>query len=188
MARDRFRGADVEEELSVREGDRLDPVVRERVGSEIGLLTRFARRRRRPDGRSVVPEQPPDGLEFRAPGADNQGIGATVRDDHRWAGQPRAREDVVQDAGQVARVRVLQSDDVHIVRCELHVEPLDDLSDPVDVCCRIGDDEQVGQRRGLCTKRWSDYFSRRFRECLDRLALLYGFATEHPVPIKTLPR
>jgi hypothetical protein len=48
--------------------------------------------------------------------------------------------------------------------------------------------EQIGQRRGLCTKRWSDYFSRRFRECLDRLALLYGFATEHPVPVKTLPR
>ena len=48
--------------------------------------------------------------------------------------------------------------------------------------------EQVGQRRGLCTKRWSDYFARRFRECLDRLALLYGFATEHPVPVKTLPR
>jgi hypothetical protein len=48
--------------------------------------------------------------------------------------------------------------------------------------------EQIGQRRGLCTKRWSDYFSRRLRECLDRLALLYGFATEHPVPVKTLPR
>ena len=48
--------------------------------------------------------------------------------------------------------------------------------------------EQVGQRRGLCTKRWQDYFSRRLRECLDRLALLYGFATEHPVPVKTLPR
>jgi len=48
--------------------------------------------------------------------------------------------------------------------------------------------EQIGQRRGLCTKRWSDYFSRRFRECLDRLALLYGYATEHPVPVKTLPR
>jgi len=37
--------------------------------------------------------------------------------------------------------------------------------------------EQVGKRRGLCTKRWHDYFSRRLRECLDRLALLYGFAT-----------
>jgi hypothetical protein len=38
--------------------------------------------------------------------------------------------------------------------------------------------EQVGQRRGLRTQRWSDYFARRFRECLDRLALMYGFATE----------
>jgi hypothetical protein len=48
--------------------------------------------------------------------------------------------------------------------------------------------EQVGLRRGLRTQRWNDYFSRRFRECLDRLALLYGFATEHPVPVKTHPR
>jgi len=38
--------------------------------------------------------------------------------------------------------------------------------------------EQVGHRRGLKTQRWTDYFSRRFRECLDRLALIYGFATE----------
>lgn len=38
--------------------------------------------------------------------------------------------------------------------------------------------EQVGQRRGLRSQRWNDYFSRRFRECLDRLALIYGFATE----------
>jgi hypothetical protein len=38
--------------------------------------------------------------------------------------------------------------------------------------------EQVGQQRDLRTQRWSDYFSRRFRECLDRLALIYGFATE----------
>jgi hypothetical protein len=42
--------------------------------------------------------------------------------------------------------------------------------------------EQVGQRRGLRTQRWSDYFSRRFRECLDRLALIYGFATEKKKP------
>jgi hypothetical protein len=38
--------------------------------------------------------------------------------------------------------------------------------------------EQVGQRRGLRTQRWNDYFARRLRECLDRLALIYGFATE----------
>jgi hypothetical protein len=37
---------------------------------------------------------------------------------------------------------------------------------------------QIGQRRGLRSARWNDYFSRRFRECLDRLALAYGFATE----------
>ena len=36
---------------------------------------------------------------------------------------------------------------------------------------------QVGQRRGLPTQRSKDYFARRFRECLDRLALIYGFAT-----------
>jgi hypothetical protein len=38
--------------------------------------------------------------------------------------------------------------------------------------------EQVGQRRGLRTQRWKDYFARRLLECLDRLALIYGFATE----------
>jgi hypothetical protein len=38
--------------------------------------------------------------------------------------------------------------------------------------------EQVGQRRALRGQRWIDYFARRFRECLDRLALIYGFATQ----------
>ncbi len=38
--------------------------------------------------------------------------------------------------------------------------------------------EQIGQRRGLTAQRWKDYFSRRFQECLDRLALIYGFATK----------
>jgi hypothetical protein len=38
--------------------------------------------------------------------------------------------------------------------------------------------EQVGQRRALHGQRWIDYFAKRFRECLDRLALIYGFATE----------
>jgi hypothetical protein len=37
--------------------------------------------------------------------------------------------------------------------------------------------EKVGERRGLSGQRWMDYFSKRFRECLDRLALIYGFAT-----------
>jgi hypothetical protein len=37
--------------------------------------------------------------------------------------------------------------------------------------------EQVGQKRGLESQRWNDYFARRLRECLDRLALVYGFAS-----------
>jgi len=48
--------------------------------------------------------------------------------------------------------------------------------------------EQVGQRRGLSTQRWKDYFARRFCECLDRLALIYGFATAHPGPANRFPR
>lgn len=40
--------------------------------------------------------------------------------------------------------------------------------------------EQIGQRRAVCSQRWNDYFARRFRECLDRLALIYGFATNDP--------
>ena len=48
--------------------------------------------------------------------------------------------------------------------------------------------EQIGQRRGLRTQRWNDYFARRFRECLDLLALMYGFATPHPIPVKSLQR
>jgi hypothetical protein len=38
--------------------------------------------------------------------------------------------------------------------------------------------EQIAQRRGVRGQRWLDYFARRFRECLDRLALIYGFAME----------
>lgn len=38
--------------------------------------------------------------------------------------------------------------------------------------------EQIGERRSLRSQRWNEYFSRRFRECLDRLALCYGFAME----------
>src|SRR6201996_5021507 len=37
--------------------------------------------------------------------------------------------------------------------------------------------EQISQRRGLGGQRWMDYLARRFRECLDRLALVFGFAT-----------
>jgi hypothetical protein len=42
--------------------------------------------------------------------------------------------------------------------------------------------EQVGHRRGMRTQRWNDYFSRRLRECLDRLALIYGFSTGKKKP------
>jgi hypothetical protein len=38
--------------------------------------------------------------------------------------------------------------------------------------------DQIGQRRAVRSQRWNDYFARRFRECLDRLALVYGLATE----------
>jgi len=40
--------------------------------------------------------------------------------------------------------------------------------------------EQISKRRRLSGQRWMDYLSRRFRECLDRLALVYGFATARP--------
>ena len=47
-----------------------------------------------------------------------------------------------------------------------------------DVLVRGMTMEQVGQRRGVASQRWKDYFSRRFCECLDRLALVYGLATD----------
>jgi hypothetical protein len=48
--------------------------------------------------------------------------------------------------------------------------------------------EQVGQRRGLRSQRWKDYFARRFCECLDRLALIYGFSTASAAAVRTAPR
>jgi Domain of unknown function (DUF6456) len=36
---------------------------------------------------------------------------------------------------------------------------------------------QLATRRGYQGEHWRKYFGRRFNECLDRLALLYGFAT-----------
>nr|WP_249809606.1 hypothetical protein [Bradyrhizobium sp. 153] len=42
--------------------------------------------------------------------------------------------------------------------------------------------DQIGQRRAVRTQRWNDYFARRFRECLDRLALIYGFVTTTGAP------
>jgi hypothetical protein len=44
--------------------------------------------------------------------------------------------------------------------------------------------EQVGERRGVRGQRWKDYFARRFQECLDRLALIYGFASSRGAPHK----
>lgn len=37
--------------------------------------------------------------------------------------------------------------------------------------------EKIGESRGLTSARWQNYFGRRFRECLDRLSLIYGFST-----------
>jgi hypothetical protein len=48
--------------------------------------------------------------------------------------------------------------------------------------------QQVGERRGLITQRWKDYFARRFQECLDRLAVVYGFAVPARIPVKSLLR
>lgn len=48
--------------------------------------------------------------------------------------------------------------------------------------------QQVSERRGLGTQRWKDYLARRFQECLDRLALFYGFAAPARVPVRSLRR
>ncbi len=40
--------------------------------------------------------------------------------------------------------------------------------------------EQIGHRRAVQSQRWREYFSKRLQECLDRLALIYGFATAAP--------
>ena len=37
---------------------------------------------------------------------------------------------------------------------------------------------QVAASRGLQGKRWEEYYGMRFRECLDCLALVYGFSME----------
>ncbi|MCA6100595.1 hypothetical protein J6525_19545 [Bradyrhizobium sp. WSM 4400] len=47
--------------------------------------------------------------------------------------------------------------------------------------------EQVGLRRRLCTQRSQDYFARRLKQSLDRLALMYGLATASRVPVKDRP-
>jgi hypothetical protein len=38
---------------------------------------------------------------------------------------------------------------------------------------------QIAESRGLAGKRWEEYFGMRFRECLDCMALVYGFAMQH---------
>ena len=48
--------------------------------------------------------------------------------------------------------------------------------------------EQIGQRRAVRGQHWNDYFSKRLQECLDRLALIYGFATERPASRRELQR
>lgn len=37
---------------------------------------------------------------------------------------------------------------------------------------------QIAERRGVRGERWERYYGMRFRECLDRLAISYGLATE----------
>lgn len=37
---------------------------------------------------------------------------------------------------------------------------------------------QVAESRGLVGRRWEEYYGMRFRECLNCLAKVYGFATE----------
>jgi hypothetical protein len=37
---------------------------------------------------------------------------------------------------------------------------------------------QVAESRGLSGRRWEEYFGMRFRECLDCLALVYGFSMD----------
>ena len=36
--------------------------------------------------------------------------------------------------------------------------------------------KQVAESRGLVGKRWEEYYGMRFRECLDCMALVYGFS------------
>lgn len=41
---------------------------------------------------------------------------------------------------------------------------------------------QVATRRGWKGKTWEEYFGRRFRECLDSLAVVYGYAQRRRRP------
>jgi hypothetical protein len=50
--------------------------------------------------------------------------------------------------------------------------------------------QQLGERRGLTTQRWKDYFARRLQmpgsTCTDLRT--YGFAAPARIPVKSLPR
>jgi len=45
-----------------------------------------------------------------------------------------------------------------------------------DVLVHMKTRAQIAQSRGLVGRRWEEYFGMRFRECLDTLAVIYGFA------------
>jgi hypothetical protein len=47
-----------------------------------------------------------------------------------------------------------------------------------DVLVHMKTRKQVAESRGLAGKRWEEYYGMRFRECLNCLAKIYGFATE----------
>lgn len=47
-----------------------------------------------------------------------------------------------------------------------------------DVLVHAKTRKQVAESRGLSGKRWEEYFGMRFRECLDCMALVYGFSME----------
>ena len=52
----------------------------------------------------------------------------------------------------------------------------DDASLTSDVLIHGWTMTQISQFRALSGRKWEEYFGRRFRECLDRLAIIYGFA------------
>lgn len=58
---------------------------------------------------------------------------------------------------------------------ELGVEGSAIIHDALITGLRI---DQIAERRGMVGPRWNDYFGRRVKECLTRLAVIYGFAME----------
>jgi hypothetical protein len=47
-----------------------------------------------------------------------------------------------------------------------------------DVLVHMKTRAQIAESRGLIGERWEKYYGLRFQECLDCLALVYGFATK----------